>query len=173
MESDSVPSIIPSTTSATSPDSLPNLQIVACTSNEHEQRLQLVLNRLPVFDDFIWEQVEQIDPNVNARAWGITKEANPEASASDGSMLKTNFFWLVGTNETLRMKILYFVVEGEQEEKQEVTFFEMKDGRTLVLNHHFLYLDVGATKNWIGNMASCFAEDPNDPTIVTYVYLYT
>jgi hypothetical protein len=160
--------------------------------NEKDSHLtNVVVNRLPCFDDFIWEKFAELDPSIDAKEMGETfrlaeeQESNLDScgkemenmmervaisSKQEKKVLEPAYFWLVGTNEKLKMKILYFIVEDST--PQESVTFMMKDKSQLILDHHFLYLDVGSIKSWVGDMISCTASDPKDPELVSFFYLY-
>jgi len=139
---------------------LPPLKILEQVHVEGLKLLKLVMNRLPNFDDFIWEKFEEIDKDVNPSFWDMSIQEKDK-----------NFFWVVGKNDDLKIMILYFIITKDPE-SEEFTKLIMKDGSILLVENHNMYLNVGASKSWIGNKIPCYIIDPLDEEMICYVYLY-
>lgn len=149
---------VPNLEKCTIEEEIPPLQILGKDpfDKEKDKIMKVFLNRLPNFSDFVWEKFDEIDPSIDAHAW----DSSPK-----------KFFWVVGTNAELNIQILYWVLEAEPKPAHMMTELKMKDGSMLLLDHHDLHLDIGATKNWIGERIPCIAEDPIDQEMVCNFYL--
>lgn len=133
------------------------LQITGMEKQKDGNIYKVFVNRLPIFSDFVWEKFYNLP--------------GADVIVAPGSESKVDFFFLVGTNEELKMQIVYFIQETNQKVEDPIILC-MKDGSPLVLDHHHVALNIGVNQKWIGNKKVCYAEQPGDPDFVCEFYLY-